>query len=323
MKKIVKMIFGSYLYGTSTPRSDKDFKAVFLPSKRDIYLGQISKSVIENTKVGSSEKNKPTDIDDENLSLHQFIKLACENQIEELDMLHCPKNLLLESSPIWEEIQKNRSRFYTKNLDPLKEYIRRETGKYGVKGSRLSDCKRVLDFLNSKHPRTKLSELWSDLPIGDFVTKVPALTDFGGSTYTTDIYCICGKVFPEKTEIGYCIHALDKMYENFGQRAKQAELGEGVDWKAVSHAVRACYEVKSMLSEGDIVFPLKESRYLTFIKLGNFSWSEMSYTIESLVSEVEGLASKSYLSEVCDIEYWNNFIINVIDEYIVGEKKWT
>ena len=43
MNLIVKMVFGSHLYGTNTPQSDKDFKGVFMPTNEQIYLGKIPK----------------------------------------------------------------------------------------------------------------------------------------------------------------------------------------------------------------------------------------------------------------------------------------
>ena len=56
MNTIVKLVFGSRLYGTSTPESDKDFKGVFLPSREEILLGKIPKSLTEKTKKDSTEK---------------------------------------------------------------------------------------------------------------------------------------------------------------------------------------------------------------------------------------------------------------------------
>ena len=36
---IMKTVFGSHLYGLSTPESDMDFKGVFVPTAREIILG--------------------------------------------------------------------------------------------------------------------------------------------------------------------------------------------------------------------------------------------------------------------------------------------
>lgn len=38
MNKILEMKFGSHLYGTNTPNSDLDYKAIYLPTAREIIL---------------------------------------------------------------------------------------------------------------------------------------------------------------------------------------------------------------------------------------------------------------------------------------------
>ena len=76
MQLIVKTVFGSHLYGTDTPESDKDFKGIFMPSKKEIFLGKIPKSISESTKKGSESKNTAEDIDTEIYSLQYFIELA-------------------------------------------------------------------------------------------------------------------------------------------------------------------------------------------------------------------------------------------------------
>ena len=40
MDLIVKMKFGSHLYGTDTEDSDVDYKGVFLPAKKEILLNK-------------------------------------------------------------------------------------------------------------------------------------------------------------------------------------------------------------------------------------------------------------------------------------------
>jgi predicted nucleotidyltransferase len=80
MNVVVEMIFGSHLYGTATENSDMDYKGVFLPSKRDLFLNRVSKSVNRNTKTDNNGKNTANDIDSEFYSLHYFIELACQGQ---------------------------------------------------------------------------------------------------------------------------------------------------------------------------------------------------------------------------------------------------
>lgn len=79
MKLIVKMKFGSHLYGTSTEDSDVDYKGIFLPGKREILLNHIPKC--RSFSTGNDlVKNSPDDVDEEIYSLHYFIELACDGQ---------------------------------------------------------------------------------------------------------------------------------------------------------------------------------------------------------------------------------------------------
>lgn len=45
MNKLFEMKFGSHLYGTSTPASDVDYKSIYLPTAREIVLGDYHKTI--------------------------------------------------------------------------------------------------------------------------------------------------------------------------------------------------------------------------------------------------------------------------------------
>ncbi|MFA5753336.1 MAG: nucleotidyltransferase domain-containing protein, partial [Bacteroidales bacterium] len=86
---IVKMKFGSVLYGTNTPESDTDIKGVFLPTYRDCLLNRISRCRVESSGPKGA-KNTSSDTDEETYSLHYFMQLLREGQVVALDMLFCP-----------------------------------------------------------------------------------------------------------------------------------------------------------------------------------------------------------------------------------------
>ena len=95
--------FGSHLYGTNTEDSDTDYKGIFMPSKRMIYLNRIPKSISANSKSSScGDKNTKEDIDCELYSLHYFIELACKGETVALDMIHVNKQNLIESSSVFD-----------------------------------------------------------------------------------------------------------------------------------------------------------------------------------------------------------------------------
>lgn len=314
---IVKTIFGSHLYGTSTPESDNDFKGVFLPSKEQILLNEIPKSINESTKNNNSSKNTSKDVDLEMYSLHYFIHLACEGETVAIDMLHAPDNMIIEKNSIWDEIIKNRKMFYTKNLKAFVGYARRQASKYGIKGSRLNDAQRVLDFLNDYmyteyeySPNPTLRSIWDNLPNGEHIFKHPP--NENGMRY----YEVCGRKLGETIHIQHAHEIIGTFVDNYGERARKAAANEGIDWKAISHAFRAAYQVKQILTENTITFPLKEAEFLLQIKQGKLDYqSVVAPELNNLISEVEKLSENSNLPEKVNRNFWNNFIVNTLNRY--------
>jgi len=308
MDIIVKMLFGSHLYGTSTPESDKDYKGVFLPPKEQVFLGCIPKGHNENTKIGN-EKNTSDDIDTEIYSLHYFIKLACEGQTVALDMLHAPDSMILETSDTWKEIVRNREKFYTKNLKAFIGYARRQASKYGIKGSRLSAAKEVVSFLSGCDISMRMEYVWNQLPIKEHLYMIEA------NKNGVRQYQVCGKIIQETAKIGYVLDILTKFYKAYGIRAKEAAENKNIDWKAISHALRAAYQVKELLEDNTITFPLKNAKFLHEVKQGKLDYiNVVAPLLEDVMAEVEILSEKSNLPKNADRKYWDKFIIKTIEE---------
>jgi hypothetical protein len=312
MKTIVKLMFDSHLYGTNTPDSDQDFKGVFLPSKEQILLGKIPKSIDESTKKENQLKNTSKDVDFETYSLHYFIYLACEGETVALDMLHAPDNMIIEKSHIWNLIVAERERFYTKNLKAFVGYARRQASKYGIKGSRLNDAQKVLDALkrvNDSTNRCRLLDIWPILPTGEHIFKHPP------NENGERMYEVCGRKIGEKVTLQYAQETVKRFVDNYGERARKAADNEGIDWKAVSHACRAAYQVKQILLENTIVFPLKEAKFLKSVKCGELDYQTIvAPKLEDLMTEVEELSLKSNLPDKVDRKFWDRFIINVLED---------
>lgn len=310
MKTIVSMVFGSHLYGTATPESDKDFKGIFMPSKEQIFLGDIPKSYNKTTKRGV-EKNTSDDIDTEIYSLHYFIKLACEGQTVALDMLHAPDNMILKSSSVWREIVKNREKFYTKNLKAFIGYARRQASKYGIKGSRLNAVKKVIDLLceYGECKTMPMEFLWTRLPVEEHLYML------GENQNNVKQYQVCGKIIQETARVGYVLDILVKFYENYGNRAREAAQNKNIDWKAISHALRAAYQVKELLEKKTITFPLEESSFLCEIKQGKLDYKNVvAPALEEIMTEVELLSEESKLPKKANRKFWDKFIIKTIED---------
>ena len=313
IRTIVRMRFGSHLYGTDTPESDNDLKGIFLPQKRDILLGRIPKCY--NYSSGSQDsKNTSEDTDIELYSLNYFIALACEGQTVALDMLHAPDEMILETSNIWQSIVSRRAEFYTRNLSSFINYARRQASKYGIKGSRLNAAKSVLEVLSSADADNRLRDIWDSLPRNEHCME-RGIDPNGMRQYE-----VCGKLFQESASVGYIIPILEKFMDNYGARARLAAENTDIDWKAISHALRAAYQVREIFTNKTITFPLKEADFLRDIKTGSLDYTKVvAPALEALMDEVEQLAASSILPESTDKNAWDDFICKTLDDEVFGK----
>jgi len=55
-------------------------------------------------------------------------------------------------SKIWDAIEKNKQKFYSKNLKSFIDYARRQASRYGIKGSRINAALLVLEILKKEDP---------------------------------------------------------------------------------------------------------------------------------------------------------------------------
>lgn len=310
MKVIVKMNFGSHLYGTNTKNSDRDIKGVYLPSLEDCFLNRIKKSIVNNTKIGDG-KNSKDDIDCEFYSLQHFLlELGKNGDTAFLDMIHAPDNSILETSIEWEAIRSNRAKFYTKNLKSYIGYCRGQAAKYGIKGTKLSEAKQILNVLNKHDEKEKLANFWEELPNSEYSKRYDIDNCQAKDKRAFDF---CGKKLMADTNVFFAKQTIEKFYNSYGERAKMAENNEGIDWKAISHAFRVGYQLEEIYTTGDLKFPLKDKDFLIELKNANYHYAKdnIAEKLENLINNVENLANKSYFPEKVDLSSMENFIAEV------------
>ena len=76
-----------------------------------------------------------------------------------------------------------------------------------------------------------------------------------------------------------------------------AERNEGIDWKALSHAVRVCHEALELMATGWITFPLPNAAHVLSIKRGQTPYQAVAEEIEDLLEKVEAAQETSVLPE--------------------------
>lgn len=302
---LVYMPFGSFLYGTSTAESDHDYKGVFIAPERDVMLGRAPKSIHSSTGPKDG-KNSPDDVDVEWIELRQFIKLACEGQTVAIDMLHAKPDRWQTFNQEWMSLHNMRHEFHTRGLKAFVGYCRRQAAKYGVKGSRLSAVREVIAFLEA----ADRDEGPHPMPLCSYRHRLPTNEHVHWEDREDDKHflVVCGRKLQDTLCAAQALVPLRKFAQNYGARAEAAARNEGVDWKAVSHALRAAYELRAIYTHGDIRFPLPEARYLRDVKQGKLDFlTEVGPELEASVAVVEYLSSVSQLPEQVDRSRWDDW----------------
>lgn len=308
MNVIFKTIFGSHLYGTSSPESDQDFKGVYLPSKEDCYLNRIQKS-FHTTSGKQNQKNTKDDVDEEIYSLQYFFKLGVQGEMGVIDMIHSPCNNWIIKSDIWSTLHANRFRFYSKNMKGYLGYVKTQTAKYGIKGSRIASIENVIKKVSEYDGYKKLTDIWNDLPVDEF--SYPCKDIINPKLPELKHYECCGKMLTETVTVDYALDILNRILKGYGDRARLAKENTGVCWKSVSHAFRAAYQIKEILTTGDLKYPLKDAPELLKIKLGHYHYMNdgIAEKIENLITEINQIVLTSNLPEKVDEKWFDDFLL--------------
>lgn len=281
--------FGSILYGTTIEgRSDIDIRGIFLPNINEVLLGKAAERLHYSTG-NAHARNTSADIDIDLCSLNKWLlNLLPQGDIGALDLLFSPTNktCVIYCEPFMERIFQNSHEFI--NLHGQKSYTNysmRQAKKYGIQGSWLGTIKKVCEWLENLK--------WGagdglEMHLNDLIANC------ANDKYCFPIRCgkeksvaICGKTYPASWSMEEFSNHIHAIYDKFGTRAKAAMAGRDLDWKALSHAVRALDQVIELNSEGSIHFPLKNTMEIMKIKKGLFSWPEVEKIIIEKLQEAE------------------------------------
>lgn len=301
LELIVEMRVGSHLYSTDTPRSDLDIKGVYLPAARDILLQRVAPSLLRSPAKAAGQRNLPGDQDCEYYSLQRYLELLAEGQTGALDMLFAPESAMLRPpAPLWREIQAASDRLVTRQAASFLRYCRQQAAKFGIKGSRVAAGRRALAVLSAAEARlgtvVRLEDIADELAIlvegAEHLSLVDLPTPGGDAVTHLEV---CGRKISYRVSIKTAREIVQRLVEEYGARALQAERNEGVDWKALSHAVRVGREAIELLQTARITFPLRAADHLKRIKAGGIPYQGVAEEIEALLIEVESAAAVSKL----------------------------
>lgn len=320
MNKMFSGLFGSHLYGLETTKSDRDYKSIYLPEYRDILLGRVKKNITTSTGK-NDEKNSVDDVDHETFSLAEFVKLACEGQTVAIDMLHVPKSLTSITSPEWDYLVENRKLFYSKNMNAFMGYVKKQAAKYGIKGSKVAALEEILRVCDNhalgdyySNSSSVLADVREHLPITThcyWETK-PVYGKHGEIFRISTFYNVNGSMMHDVIPLCEFRDRIQKQYNNYGKRAIEAKTNNGLDWKAISHALRAGYQLLDIYEKGDFEYPLRQTQYLRDVKAGRLDYmTNVSLELEALVEKLDVAAKNSSYPDKVAKDFWDDFVYGV------------
>jgi hypothetical protein len=303
VRPIVRVQHGSHLYGTSTPASDLDYKGVHIPSGRAIILQRAENVLDRRVKVSDTIKNGADDTDDQSYSLQKFFGMIAVGDTVATEILFAPEPVYADDD--WPEIQRIGRSLLNRQCKGFVGYCRRQAAKYGIKGSRMAACEDIVNLLTDammEHGTTAKVDVVADKLLVFCATHEFSNIEIITSQAGTDVphLEVVDRKVPYTATLKVAHEIYTKVFENYGARARAAKLNEGIDWKAVSHAVRVARQAIELLTTGTITFPRPDAAQLLEIKRGLLPYSGIAEELEALVEQVEIVAETSSLPEMSD-----------------------
>jgi hypothetical protein len=330
MKPLIKLEFGSALYGTKTPESDTDYKGVHVPDANSLVT-QDADRVISNSTGSDKIKNTKDDVDDESYSILKFFDMLKRGDMVAQELLHVPVEKALVMSPEWKDlILPNKHKLVARDIKGFVGYIRTQSNRYGIRGSRVATARNAMDLFSfwvaSYGANTKIKdvpmfheELERFIVVNDHAAFV-TLPVAKGSTETVEYFEAINR------KVGYTIalkeaHAIYKRsFDEYGSRALMAEQNEGVDWKALYHAIRVSEQAMELLQTGVITFPRHNAAELLTIKRGEHPYKDIATMLENNLDKLENLMLVSDLPDAVDEDFMDDVVHDlhlnqIMDEY--------
>ncbi len=315
--------YGSKLFGTDNPNSDTDYKGIFIPNKRDVLLKKDIDHYTFNTG-DTHTKNEKDDIDLQLYSIYKWFGLLRKGETGAIDLLfslYREETQMFGNREFIEFMKKHQHRFYNRDLHSFIGYCVGQSKMYNIKGERYGE---LLDFvqqvrvLSSGAGDLKLESIYPgiqsvfDTMHYKYIRFVTAAIARGSEGQKEGVYVeVLGKRFLGTVTAEYFLQKVIAMEEQFGERSKASI--KGVDYKALSHAVRVIDEVEELIDGGFISFPLRSRAYIRSIKEGHESLESVMNYIDLKLDLVRQKLETSDLPEKSDEAFIEESILDMLE----------
>jgi predicted nucleotidyltransferase len=269
-KIIYKTDSGSYLYGTNTENSDKDYTSVFLPTSYDLLSLQKCDFIDNSTKKSSeNRRNTEDDIDDKIYSLNRYLSLVLSGNPNLLEILFAADPIICE--PVFNIFKDNYDKILSQRVHhTFCGFAFGQIKKLEYKSKRYNQLAKALAYFETNYDPTELDS--DDLKMSaDVASYLNSTVD----TYKTTKHN--AESFHEGLPVKRVYERIIEEYNHYGWRTKtQTFASLGYDVKFASHAIRLYHEGAELLKTGKLEFPLsgKALDDIMRIKTGKVSLEE-------------------------------------------------
>ena len=305
--ELFRVLTGSRLYGTFNENSDYDYKAVVLPNLDDLLLGKkVSNRKERPVGLKPGDKMLENEAETEYLPLQVFLDDFFSGQTYALEIVFALINGHAEfkegrnSRFVTLKFKELADQFLTNNVKKMVGYAVAQSQLYGLKTERFTSLKKVVETL-TEH----VAFFGADIYLKDEKTlqenllklkhvKMVQIENAQGGSALAPALDVVGKKFPLSNKVATMLYSLNGLLAGYGNRVAAFE-GEGVDWKALSHALRITEQVLELSREGRLVFPRPNAPYLAAAKSGQRPLEEVMNYLNEAFSQVDEAVEKSVL----------------------------
>lgn len=291
LRQIVTTVHGSHLYGTSTPSSDRDYKGVHIPSGRAIIL-QRPENVIDTSVEAKNAAGKNTGeaVDRQSYSIEKMCALIAAGDTVATEILFAPDWAIVDQDAQWSALRHRLKLLINGNVSGYTSYCIKQASKYGVKGGRMGALRAVLDLLGAEVARNPYAKVEILKPALEVLAREHELVTLKmhakGETEHEMLNC-CDRMVPLAASIETAHRIYAAIWENYGARSRLAQSNQGIDWKAMSHAVRVARQAYELITTANIIFPRPDAEELLAIKAGKREYADVADLLERLVDELQ------------------------------------
>jgi hypothetical protein len=295
---IFETVVGSRLYGTSTEKSDSDFRGVCIPP------WAIRNSLLLNFEQKDSWADGSKKLDRVIYSLKKFLTLCKDANPAILELLFVPENCWLTCRKEWIEI-----------LDQAEHFISKKA-KYTFTGYAHSQLQRIKTHRNwlLNPPKEEPTREGFGLPVNPRLSneQISAVISIPSDLFVPEYREEAEKEKHYREARRYWDMYMNWKAQRNPERAS-LEAKYGYDTKHAMQLVRLMYEGEELLLTGSITFPRPEREELMAVRNGLYTYDELLSRVNGYDSRFEKLYERSILPHSPDFVAINELYLRLIE----------